>query len=286
MPTISPVEPLPGEANGHHRRAHPARRAPPADARRIADLGAAQRRRRKPARRRGRQSAAPRRPQKAARLIGWLRRLKPAAGWQALKLAWVGINAVAVDQRTTLEGRVLGVSTSADQLFQLPAGSVDADSLQVRSRSPAAGYQPPGRGWTIWPRSRLTRGGARGGGVRLDAEAGTLRFGDGMRGHACRSGRMRASASPMGASAAGVPATCRRRASRSLVGPAGRAARPAGDQVAQPLATEGGEDAETLARAEQRIPSTLRHREQRSHRRRLPPAVARGARHRCRPVEA
>ena len=31
--------------------------------------------------------------------------------------------------------------------------------------------------------------------------------------------------------------------------------------MAQPLATEGGEDAETLARAEQRIPSTLRHRE-------------------------
>src|SRR5690606_41941642 len=41
--------------------------------------------------------------ERAARLIGWIRlRPRPGSGVDSLKLAWVGVNAVEVDQRSTL----------------------------------------------------------------------------------------------------------------------------------------------------------------------------------------
>ena len=202
-------------------------------------------------------------PEKAARLIGWLRlRPKPGSGVASLKLAWVGINAVAVDQRTTLEGRVLGVSTgAADQVFQLPAGSVDAAALQVQVEEPGRGYQP----WTrvddlaaISADAVVAREATV---FELDAEAGTLRFGDGVRGRVPdRQMRIRLAYGRFGGGRAGnLPAASLSEVSSArLVG----APRPMpAIKVLQPLATEGGEDAETLAGAEKRIPSLLRHRE-------------------------
>ena len=48
-----------------------------------------------------------------------------------------------VDQRVTIAGRVLGTSNgAADQVFQLPAGSVDAATLQVQVEESGRGYQP------------------------------------------------------------------------------------------------------------------------------------------------
>ena len=202
-------------------------------------------------------------PEKAARLIGWLRlRPKPGSGVASLKLAWVGINAVAVDQRTTLEGRVLGVSTgAADQVFQLPAGSVDAAALQVQVEEPGRGYQP----WTrvddlaaISADAVVAREATV---FELDAEAGTLRFGDGVRGRVPdRQMRIRLAYGRFGGGRAGnLPAASLSEVSSArLVG----SPRPMpAIKVLQPLATEGGEDAESLAGAEKRIPSLLRHRE-------------------------
>ena len=76
-------------------------------------------------------------PDRAARLIAWIR-LRPKPGEQVnqLSLSWLGLNAVEIDQRVTLSGRVLGVSTgAADQVFQLP--------LPVGRRADPA---DPGRG--------------------------------------------------------------------------------------------------------------------------------------------
>ena len=123
-------------------------------------------------------------PEKAARLVGWLR-LRPAPGSDvaSLRLAWVGVNAVAVDQRSTIEGRVLGVSTgAADQLFRLPATSVDAGTLQIQVEEPGRGYQPWQRVDDLAAISADAVVAREATVFELDAEAGSLRFGDGVRG--------------------------------------------------------------------------------------------------------
>ncbi|HEU4926247.1 MAG TPA: putative baseplate assembly protein [Vicinamibacterales bacterium] len=198
---------------------------------------------------------------RAARLIAWLR-LRPRTGQQVerLSLTWIGINAVDVDQRTTLAGRVLGTSTGAgDQVFQLPRGSVDPSTLQVQVEEPGRGYQP----WT-----RVEDLGAVSGDPRvareapvfeLDPEAGTLRFGDGVRGRIPeRQMRVRLASGRFGGGRAGnLPA-----ASLTEINAVRLDGRPAPVlKVAQPIATNGGADPESIAEAQRRIPSCLRHRE-------------------------
>jgi predicted phage baseplate assembly protein len=199
--------------------------------------------------------------EKASRLIAWLR-LRPAPGQQVerLPLAWIGINAVEVDQRITLAGRVLGGSTgAADQTFQLPATSVDPETLAIEVEAPGQNYQP----WqrvddlgAIHADPNVARDAAV---FELDAAAGVLRFGDGVRGRVPqREQRIRLAYGRFGGGRAGnlAPGSLTE-LSATLVG-AGKAP-PI--KVWQPLATEGGEDAETLDQAETRIPSYLRHRD-------------------------
>ena len=202
-------------------------------------------------------------PERAARLIGWLRlRPRPGSGVEQLRLSWIGVNAVEADQRSTIAGRVLGVSTgAADQVFQLPAGSVDAASLRIEVEEPGRGYQQ----WTrvdelaaISADPVVTR---ETGAFELDAEAGTLRFGDGVRGRVPeRQMRIRLAHGRFGGGRAGnLPAgSLTELATARMVG--SPRALPA-IKVHQPLASSGGEDAETLAVAERRIPALLRHRE-------------------------
>ncbi|MGD9870321.1 MAG: putative baseplate assembly protein [Thauera sp.] len=202
-------------------------------------------------------------PERAARLIGWLRlRPRPGSGVEQLRLSWVGVNAVEVDQRSTLAGRVLGVSTgAADQVFQLPAGSVDAASLRVEVEEPGQGY----RAWqrvdalaAISADARVAREAAA---FELDAEAGTVRFGDGVRGRVPeRQMRIRLAHGRFGGGRAGnLPAgSLTEVASARVVG--STRALPA-LKVLQPLPSTGGEDAETLELAERRIPALLRHQE-------------------------
>lgn len=202
-------------------------------------------------------------PERAARLIGWLRlRPRPGSGVDSLRLAWVGVNAVEVDQRSTLSGRVLGVSSGAgDQVFQLPAGAVEAASLRIEVEQPGQGY----RAWTrvdelaaLSANPVVAREAAA---FELDAEAGTLRFGDGVRGRVPeRQMRIRLAHGRFGGGRAGnLPAgSLAEVAGARLVG--SRRTLPA-IKVLQPLPTSGGEDAESLAAAERRIPALLRHRE-------------------------
>ena len=200
-------------------------------------------------------------PEKAARLVGWLRlRPAPGSGVASLRLAWVGVNAVAVDQRSTIEGRVLGVSTgAADQLFRLPATSVDAGTLQIQVEEPGRGYQPWQRVDDLAAISADAVVAREATVFELDAEAGSLRFGDGVRGRVPeRQMRIRLALGRFGGGRAGnlPPGSLSEVASARLVGTQRQL--PA-IKVMQPLASEGGDDAETLARAERRIPSLLRH---------------------------
>lgn len=199
--------------------------------------------------------------QRAARLVAWLRlRPRPGAQVEHLVLSWVGINAVAIDQRSTHAGRVLGISTGApDQVFQLPQGSVDAATLRIQVEEPQQGY----RAWTrvddlaaISDNPHIAREAAV---YQLDAEAGTLRFGDGMRGRIpAVQMRIRLESGRFGGGRAGnLPALSLAEISAQRVD---RGPVPA-LKVMQPLALQGGDDAETLAVAQQRIPALLRHRD-------------------------
>lgn len=198
---------------------------------------------------------------KASRLLAWLRlRPKPGSEVASLPLAWLGINATAVDQRQTLAGHVLGVSTgTADQVFQLPLGSVDSDSLKLEVEEPGRGYQPWYRVDDLSAISADANVAREARAFQLDAEAGTLRFGDGVRGRIPeRQMRVRMASGRFGGGRAGnLPA-----GSLAEISPKTLDNRPAPPlKVWQPLPTTGGDDAETLALAERRIPAVLRHRD-------------------------
>lgn len=196
----------------------------------------------------------------AAERLRVLERLAQKRPDAKLGLAWIGINAVEIDQRTTLSGRVLGQSSgAADQVFQLPQTSADAGSLLVQVEEPGRGYRP----WTrVDDLAAIARDAAvmrEAPAFELDAEAGTLRFGDGVRGRVPeRQMRVRLAFGRFGGGRAGnLPAgTLAELAAKRIDG--GNAP-PL--KVLQPLPTEGGEDAETIAAAEKRIPLALRHRE-------------------------
>ena len=192
-------------------------------------------------------------PEKLARIVTWLR-LRPSKAVQSMALSWVGINAVEIDQRQTLTGRVVGQSDgSADQVMQLPARSVEEDTFSLQ-------VEETGRGYVRWRRvddlALMDRDDAV---YTLDGEAGTVTFGNGICGRIPDVGRrvrvevMRAG----GGSAGNLPkATLEKITARDLKG--NKVNRKL--VVMQGIATEGGSEAETIAEAEQRIPSWLQHR--------------------------
>ncbi|WP_377152925.1 baseplate J/gp47 family protein [Roseateles sp. UC29_93] len=229
-------------------------------------------------------------PERADRLVAWLR-LRPQPGpasnalaasssaafsasgapatgaaalasatAQHLPLAWIGVNAIEIDQRATVTGRVLGVSTgAADQQFPLPMSAVDPTTLQIEVEAPGRGYQPWTRVDDLGALSADPDVARDATAYELDAEAGTLRLGDGMRGKVPESGmRVRLALGRFGGGRAGnlPPESLAELNARRIDG---QPAPPI--KVLQPLALSGGEDAETLAVAERRIPARLRHRD-------------------------
>jgi len=200
-------------------------------------------------------------PERADRLVAWLRlRPQPGQSVEQLPLTWIGINAVEIDQRATVTGRVLGASTgAADQQFPLPMGSVDPDTLRIEVEAPGRGYQPWTRVDDLGALSADPDVARDATAYELDAEAGTLRLGDGLRGKVPESGmRVRLAAGRFGGGRAGnlPPDSLAELNARRIDG---QPAPPI--KVLQPLALSGGEAAETLAVAERRIPARLRHRD-------------------------
>lgn len=192
-------------------------------------------------------------PDIATRLVSWLR-LRPTIPLQALPLSWIGANAVEVDQRQTLRGVVVGQSDgSGDQTFALPARSIEAESLVVEVDADA-GYAP-------WQQvDDVALAGRDDAVYALDAEAGTIRFGDGVRGMIPPEGRrVRVALMRAGGGRAGnVPAGTLKEIS-ALERGAGRVR--AKLVVQQGVDMIGGDDAESLAEAEERIPALFRHRD-------------------------
>jgi predicted phage baseplate assembly protein len=195
----------------------------------------------------------------AARIVAWLR-LRPQPGYAiaSLKLAWVGVNAVELEQREALPDRVLGVSDGgSDQAFDLgtqAGGSVDGNSLAVE-------VGDTGRWAAV---DDLGAAGPLDQVVRIDAEAGGVSFGDGVHGRVPPAGRqivvrgLRVGGGRAGnlqpGTLGGVDTVIDR-----ITGNARKPDKPL--KVLQALPTSGGTDHETVTEAERRIPAYFRHRD-------------------------
>jgi hypothetical protein len=185
----------------------------------------------------------------ASRLLTWVR----LSVQSSLQVSWLGVNAVQIDQRTTYNLIVIGVSDgSANQVFALPQSQIDPGTFILE-------VDMPGLGFVTWQQVddlSVLQGPAQA--YVLDPEAGTVTFGNQLQGMIVPAGRrvrvntMRAG----GGSAGNLPAG-------SLT--AIQAFDLSGVQVPQtitvqqPIATAGGADPETLDSAQQRIPSLLQN---------------------------
>lgn len=188
------------------------------------------------------------------RVVTWIR-LRPHDGVDRLSVAWLGINAVEVDQRRTISDIVLGASTGApEQRFPLPAGSVERESFALQ-------VEEEGRGWVDWQLvEHLGLAGREQAVYALDDDEGFIEFGNGVRGRIPeRQRRVRVHFMRAGGGAAGnLPA-------RSLSAISARrlsdGAAPQSPIVAlQATPSYGGVAAETLEEGERRIQDVLRHR--------------------------
>jgi predicted phage baseplate assembly protein len=171
-----------------------------------------------------------------------------------MALSWVGINAVEIEQLQTLRARVIGQSNGlADQVMALPARSVEAKSFVLQ-------VEETGRGFIEWERvDDLAVKGRDDAVYRLDSEAGTVSFGNGVNGRIPEAGRrIRVDTLRAGGGSAGnlPPGSLTQISALDLQGKAVNRRL----SVLQGVATQGGVDAENLASAEKRIPSSLQHR--------------------------
>lgn len=184
----------------------------------------------------------------AQRLVAWIR-LRPLAEARlsSLKLSWVGVNAAMADQMKTLGRQQIGRGTGASgQEYSLGSGGVDPSTLliEVEEEEGMRGWRQVPDVQAAGPHERV---------YSLDSEAGTIRFGDAVRGAVPGAGRaihvgyMRAGGGAAGNLAAGA---------LKALGPLQGAPKL---KLLQPLAMTGGADSEALEKAEARIPATLRH---------------------------
>jgi hypothetical protein len=185
----------------------------------------------------------------ASRLLTWVR----LSVQSSLQVSWLGVNAVQIDQRTTYNLIVIGVSDgSANQVFALPQSQIDPGTFVLE-------IDMPGLGFVIWQQVddlSVLQGPAMA--YVLDPEAGTVTFGNQLQGMIVPAGRrvrvntMRAG----GGSAGNLPASSL--ASIQAFDLSGVQV-PQTITVQQPIATTGGADPETLDSAQQRIPSLLQN---------------------------
>ena len=190
----------------------------------------------------------------AERLVAWVR-LRPTERLDSFRISWVGINAIDIENRSSQFGKIVGNATgNADLELKLPAESIEARSLVLQLDG--------ADGTMTWQRTEDLALADRDDLVfQLDAEAGTVKFGDGVRGRIPTGGeRIRIDRMRTGGGATGnlPPNTLKEMETRKGVSDETISRRIS---VLQGLPTEGGADAETLAAAERRIPSWLRHRD-------------------------
>ena len=199
----------------------------------------------------------------ADRTVTWLRVSCPGAG---VRLAWVGINGVAVEQRSPVVNEVLADgSGEPDQQRSVAQAPVIASSVRVfvgnsqgtmdewqaiddlAAAAPEVSVVSSRRG----PWNAVAAAAAGNANVfSVDAEAGIVRFGDGLRGRRPASGaRLRVSYDACRGSAGNVPPGAINSAP----------ALPAGFRVGNPLRTWGGVAAESTSEGEKQVTRTLQH---------------------------
>jgi len=203
--------------------------------------------------------------EQAERLITWIR-VRPSSSSASVRLLWMGINAAPVAQRARVVGELLPLATGEpDQSRTLAHAPVLPGTVRLAITTAAKETQiwtetaelsaagpevpvpdprlPPG---SPPPPPRPSRVFA------LDAEAGTIRFGDGLRGaRPPRDAALRADYD----TAVGAKGNVGR--GSIAAGPT----LPSGVAVTNPLPTWGGADAEDAARGEKQIARFLQHRD-------------------------
>jgi hypothetical protein len=185
-----------------------------------------------------------------SKLVTWIR----VHVTSAVALSWAGINAVEIDQRTTFNNIVIGVSDGTpNQKFALAQTQIEPGTFQLDVDMPGLGYKL----WNSVDDLAVVKGPSPV--YVLDPEAGTVSFGNQMQGMIPPlNRRVRARLVRAGGGAAGNLAAGTLNAIRA-VDVTGKPA--SGLTLGQPVATSGGADAEALDQAQQRIPATLRHQE-------------------------
>lgn len=194
----------------------------------------------------------------AARIVTWVR-VAPSRSAGA-RMRWVGVNATMLDQRVAVANESLGTGDGRpDQLHRLGRQGVVPESVRIEVIE--SGVTPP-RAWqavddlmAAGPEVMLNPNQAS---VRptevylVDAEAGTVRFGDGLRGRR----------PPQGARIVAHYDVCEGRAGNVPAGAISSGpALPPGVRVRNPLPTWGGADAEDAVTGERRVASFIRHRD-------------------------
>ena len=183
-------------------------------------------------------------PALAARLLGWIQ-LRPGDPAASLRLSWLGINAVSVDQRETHAGISLGVATGvAGMRMALPGRNADPDTL-------ALSVFEETRGFVRWEQVMdLGACGREDRCYELNAEAGEVMFGDNLTGMGLpRGARVRLDMQRSGGGTGG-----------NLAAGTLTSVNLPGIEAHQPAPMTGGAEAETLAAAEKRVGAWLHHR--------------------------
>jgi hypothetical protein len=198
----------------------------------------------------------------AGRVLTWVR-VVPSSAARA-RFLWAGVNAVGIEQRVAVTNEVLGEGDGRpDQAFKLARagvvpGSVRLDVIeggQVRRWQPiddlmaggpevrAAVPRAPGQVWEDPRPSEV---------FLVDAEAGVIRFGDGLRGRR----------PPRGARLVAHYDTCDGARGNVAAGAiTSGPSLPPGLKPDNPLPTWGGADAESAASGEKRVTNFIRHRD-------------------------
>lgn len=191
------------------------------------------------------------------RLIAWIRVRRRDPSHPPLKVRWLDVNVVPVEQAIRLEApELLGYGEGRPgQVLQLSRHPVLPGSvtIQVAALADASGE----RAWQTWqPIDDLIEAKPEQAVYQLDAESGAIRFGDGLRGRMPLHGEaIRCLDYRHGGGVAGNVGAGRinriERASSDVLA--------ANLKVSNPLAAEGGSDTETAEEAGQRLPRLLRH---------------------------
>jgi hypothetical protein len=185
-----------------------------------------------------------------ARLVTWIRlrvaKSDTTSTAPTLRLTWAGINAARIYQAVSVVNELLGLGFGEpDQSFTLSNTPILPQSISIVVQDTDT------NGVTLWMQTDdLLSAGRNDLVFALDAEAGEIRFGDGLRG-ARPQGRVLASYQ-YGGGRQGNIGIGGINTSRDL-------RLQGGYKITNPIPTSGGDFGETIEEGERRIPLVLRH---------------------------